>query len=133
MYAVLLLLPLSLGVAILRYRLWDVDLLINKVLVYGALTATLGALYLGSVLGLSALLRGLTGERSTVAIVISTLVAAALFQPLRRRIQTGIDRRFYRRKYDAAQAPAAFSARLREEVHLDAVTADLVAVVECTV
>jgi hypothetical protein len=133
MYAVLLLLPLSIGLAILRYRLWDVDLLINKVLVYGTLTATLGAIYIGSVVGLIALLRGFTGERSTVAIVIATLVAAALFQPLRRRIQSDIDRRFYRRKYDAAQALAAFSARLRDEVDLDAVTADLVAVVDDTV
>jgi hypothetical protein len=132
-FAVMLLLPLSIGVAILRYRLWDVDLLINKVLVYGALTAMLGALYLGSVVGLIALLRGLSGERSTVAIVIATLLSVALFQPLRRRLQTGIDRRFYRRKYDAAQALAAFSARLRDEVDLNAVTADLVAVVDDTV
>jgi hypothetical protein len=132
-YAVMLLIPLSLGVAILRYRLWDVDLLINKVLVYGALTATLGALYIGSVVGLIALLHGFTGERSTVAIVISTLVIVALFQPLRRRIQTDIDRRFYRRKYNAAQALAAFSARLRDEVDLNAVTADLLAVVDDTV
>jgi hypothetical protein len=132
MYAVLLLLPLSLGVAILRYRLWDVDVLINRTLVYGTLTATLGALYLGSIVGLIALLRGFTGERSTVAIVIATLVIVALFQPLRRRIQTDIDRRFYRRKYNAAQALAAFSARLRDEVDLNAVTADLVAVVDET-
>ena len=133
MYAVLLLLPLSFGMAILRYHLWDVDVLINRALVYGTLTATLGALYLGSIVGLIALLRGFTGERSTVAIVIATLVIVALFQPLRRRIQTDIDRRFYRRKYDAAQALAAFSARLRDEVDLNAVTADLVAVVDETV
>jgi hypothetical protein len=119
--------------AILRYRLWDVDLLINKVLVYGALTATLGAIYLGSVVGLIALLRGLTGERSTVAIAVATLLMAALVHPLKRRIQTAIDRRFYRRKYDAAQAVAAFSARLRDEVDLNAVTADLLAVVDQTV
>ena len=131
-YAVMLLIPLSIGLAILRYRLWDVDLLINKVLVYGALTATLGVLYIGSVVGLIALLPSFTGERSTVAIVIATLVAAALVQPLRRRIQTDIDRRFYRRKYDAAQALAAFSARLRDEVDLSAVTADLMAVVDDT-
>jgi hypothetical protein len=131
-YAVLLLIPLSIGVAILRYRLWDVDLLINKVLVYGALTATLGALYIGSVVGLIALLRGLTSERSTVAIAVATLVIAALVQPLKRRIQTDIDRRFYRRKYDAAQALAAFSARLRDEVDLNAVTSDLLAMVDDT-
>jgi hypothetical protein len=132
-HAIMLLIPLSIAVAILRYRLWDVDLLINKVLVYGALTATLGVLYIGSVVGLIALLHGFTGERSTVAIVIATLLIVALFQPLRRRIQTAIDRRFYRRKYNAAQALAAFSARLRDEVDLNAVTADLVAVVDETV
>jgi hypothetical protein len=131
-YVLFVFVPLSIGVALLRYRLWDVDLLINKVLVYGALTATLGVLYIGSVVGLSELLRGLTGERSTVAIVISTLMAAGLVQPLKRRIQTAIDRRFYRRKYDAAQALAAFSARLRDEVELNAVTADLLAVVDET-
>jgi hypothetical protein len=131
-YADMLLLPLSLGLAILRYRLWDVDVLINKVLVYGTLTATLGALYLGSVVGLSALLGGFSGQHSTVALVLATLAIAALVQPLRRRIQRGIDRRFYRRKYDAAQAVAAFSARVREEVELDAVTADLLAVVDET-
>jgi hypothetical protein len=131
--AVMLLIPLTLGVAILRYRLWDVDVLINRALVYGALTATLGALYLGSVAGLTALLPTVSGQHSSVAIVIATLVAAALVQPLRRRIQRGIDRRFYRRKYDAAQALAAFSARLRDEVDLDAVRADLLAVVDDTV
>jgi hypothetical protein len=133
MYAVLLLIPLSLGVAILRYRLWDVDVLINRALVYGTLTATLGALYLGSVAGLIALLRTVSGQHSTLAIVIATLAIAALVQPLRRRLQSDIDRRFYRRKYDAAQALAAFSARLRDEVDLDAVTADLLAVVDQTV
>jgi hypothetical protein len=133
MYAVLLLLPLSIGLAILRYRLWDVDVLINRTLVYGTLTATLGALYLGSIAGLIALLHIVSGQHSTVAIVIATLAIAALVQPLRRRIQSDIDRRFYRRKYDAAQALAAFSARLRDEVDLDAVTADLVAVVDQTV
>jgi hypothetical protein len=132
-YAVLLLIPLAIGVAILRYRLWDVDVLINRALVYSTLTATLGALYLGSVVGLIALLRTVSGQHSTVAIVIATLAVAALFQPLRRRIQSGIDRRFYRRKYDAAQAVAAFSARLRDEVDLNAVTADLLAVVDDTV
>ena len=131
-YAVLLLIPLAIGVAILRYRLWDVDVLINRALVYSTLTATLGALYLGSVVGLIALLRTVSGQHSTVAIVIATLAVAALFQPLRRRIQSGIDRRFYRRKYDAVQALTAFSARLRDEVDLNAVTADLVAVVDDT-
>jgi hypothetical protein len=132
-YAVLLLIPLSIGVAILRYRLWDVDRLINTVLVYSALTATLGALYAGSVVGLIALLRGLSGEGSAVAVAVATLVVAALVQPLRRRMQRAIDRRFYRRKYDAALALAAFGARQREEVDLSAVTADLLAVVDETV
>jgi hypothetical protein len=131
-HAVLLLIPLSIGMAILRYRLWDIDVLINRALVYSTLTATLGAIYIGSVVGLIALLRTISGQHSTVALVIATLAIAALVQPLKRRIQRGIDRRFYRRKYDAAQALTAFSARLRDEVDLNAVTADLLAVVDET-
>jgi len=128
----LLLIPLSFAIAILRYRLWDVDVLINKTLVYGLLTGTLVAVYAGCIVGLQALLRGLFNQTSEVAIVISTLVIAALFQPLRKRIQAGIDRRFFRRKYDAARTLATFSATLRNEVDLDQLREQLVTVVQET-
>jgi len=129
---VLLLIPLSLAFAILRYRLWDVDVLINKTLVYGLLTGILVAVYVGCILGLQALLRGIISQDNSVAIVISTLAIAALFQPLRRRIQRIIDRRFYRSKYDAAKIVAAFSATLREEIELNQLSEQLVAVVQET-
>jgi hypothetical protein len=120
--------PIAVGVAILRYRLYEIDLLINRALVYGSLTATLALVYVGGVVGLQATLRALTGQESTLAIVASTLVIAALFGPLRRRVQALVDRRFYRRKYDAAKTLAAFNARLREETDLDALGDDLVGV-----
>jgi hypothetical protein len=126
------LIPLSFGVAILRYRLWDIDVLINRTLVYGSLTGMLALLYVGLVIGLQFLLRGLINQTSTPAIVVSTLVIAALFQPLRRRIQKVIDRRFYRRKYDAARIVAAFSASLRNEVDLSQLSEELIAVVQET-
>jgi hypothetical protein len=130
----LLLIPLSIGVAILRYRLWDIDIFINRTLVYGALTAMLGALYFGIVTVLEAIFRAITGqeEQPQLAIVISTLVIAALFSPLRHRIQNFIDRRFYRRKYDARKTLEAFSAKLSRETDLDAVSDDLVGVVRDT-
>jgi hypothetical protein len=110
-----LFIPLSFGFAMLRSRLWDIDVLINRTLVYGALTVSLAAVYVGLVIGLSALLRGLISQDNGVAIILSTLAIAALFQPMRSRIQRLIDRRFYRRKYDAARTLAAFSATLRNQ------------------
>jgi hypothetical protein len=103
--------PVAIGFAVLKYRLYDIDLLINRALVYGSLTILLAATYFGGVVGLQSLLRVLTGQESTLAVVASTLVIAALFNPLRRGVQGFVDRRFYRRKYDAAKTLAAFNAR----------------------
>ena len=125
--------PVAVGIAILRYRLYDIDLLINRTLVYGSMTSTLALVYVGSVVGLQAALRGLTGQESTLAVVASTLVIAALFTPLRRRVQAFVDRRFYRRKYDAAKTLAAFNAQLRDETDLDALSEDLARVARSTV
>jgi hypothetical protein len=126
--------PISIGIAILRYRLYEIDTLINRTLVYGALTATLVLVYFGGVTATQAVFRTLTGQEQQpqLAIVVSTLVIAALFTPLRRRIQGFIDRRFYRRKYDAAKTLEAFSAKLRDETDLDALSGDLVGVVRDT-
>ena len=124
--------PISIGIAILRYRLYEIDILINRTLVYGVLTATLVALYFGGIVVLQRLFVFLTGQQSTLAVVASTLLIAALFTPLRRRIQSFIDRRFYRRKYDAAKTLEAFSAHLRDETDLDALSEDLVGVVRET-
>ena len=121
--------PISMGIAILRYRLYDIDVLINRTVVYGTLTATLVALYFGGIVLLQGLFVALTGEQSTLAVVASTLLIAALFTPLRRRIQSFIDRSFYRRKYDAVKTLEAFSAKLRNETDLEALSDDLVGVV----
>jgi hypothetical protein len=130
----LLIIPFSFGIAILRYHLWDIDLVINRTLVYGSVTAMLSLVYFGGVAATEALFRTLTGQerQPQLAIVVSTLIIAALFSPLRRRIQSFIDRRFYRRKYDARKTLEAFSAKLRNETDLDALSDDLVGVVRET-
>jgi len=126
--------PISFAIAIMRYRLWDIDLLINRALVYGALSATLLISYLAIVIFLEVVLRALTGEgQNDLVTVISTLSIAALFAPFRRRVQRGIDRRFYRRKYNAARTVEAFSAGLRQEVELNSLCERLINVVQETV
>jgi hypothetical protein len=126
--------PIAIGLAVLKYRLYDIDVVINLTLVYGSLTAMLVAVYFGGVATTQTILRALTGqtEQPQLAIVVSTLAIAALFNPLRRRIQSFIDRRFYRRKYDARKTLEAFSARLREETDLESLNNDLAGVIRET-
>ena len=132
-YGLILLVPFSIGVAILRSHLYDIDVIVNRALVYGPLTALLVLIYFAGVVGSQYVFRALTDQGSTLAVVASTLAIAALFDPLRRRVQAFIDRRFYRRKYDAARTLAVFSSRLREETDLDELSGDLVRVVRETV
>jgi hypothetical protein len=130
---VLIGLPTAIGVAVLRYRLYDIDVVINRTLVYGSLSVSLVLVYFGGVVSLQYVLRTLTGGSSQLVIVASTLAIAALFNPLRRRIQSIVDRRFYRQKYDAVQVMAGFSTRLRDETDLAQLNGDLVSVVQDTV
>jgi hypothetical protein len=127
-----LLVPLSISIAVVRSHLFDIDVVINRTLVYGSLTAMLIGLYFGAIVVSQRLFVLLTGEKSTLAVVASTLLIAALFTPLRRRIQGFIDRRFYRRKYDARKTLEAFSSKLRDETDLDALSEDLTSVVRET-
>jgi hypothetical protein len=127
-------LPIFTGIAIVRYRLYDIDIIINRTLVYASLTGILALVYFGGVAATQAVLQAFTGQRELpqLVIVASTLVIAALFNPLRRRVQALVDRRFYRRKYDAAKTLSAFNARLREETDLDALSSDVVEVARGT-
>ena len=131
-YLLAVLIPLSIVIALLRYRLWDIDVLVNRTLVYGSLTVLLAGVYFSLIVVLQFLLRGLINQNNAVAIVVSTIAIYALFQPSRRGIQSMIDRRFYRRKYDAAKVLSAFSDTLRQEVDLDQLREHLVAVVQET-
>jgi hypothetical protein len=124
--------PTAVGIAVLRYHLYDIDLIINRTLVYGPLTAMLILVYLGGVVSLQYAFRTLTGQESQLAIVASTLSIAALFNPLSHRVQGFVDRSFYRKKYDAAKTLEAFNARLREETDLDALSSDVVGVARRT-
>jgi hypothetical protein len=131
-YCLMLLIPVSFGVAVLHSRLWEIDVVINRTLVYGSLTAILALVYFGGVTLLQRVFNSLTSQGSTLAVVASTLLIAAMFMPLRRRIQSFIDRRFYRSKYDARKTLEALSAKLRDETNLEALSVDLVGAVRET-
>jgi hypothetical protein len=126
--------PIAVGFAVLKYRLYDIDIIINRTLVYGSLTAILAGIYFGGVTATQTLFRILTGQEELpqLVVVVSTLVIAVLFNPLRRRIQSFIDRRFYRKKYDARKTLEAFSMKLRDETDLETLSDDLVGVVRET-
>jgi hypothetical protein len=121
-----------LGIGIFRFRLWDIDRLVNRTLVYGLLTVLLGAVYAGMVLGLGHLSGGIGARTPSWAVAGATLAVAALFQPARRRVQQAVDRRFNRSKYDAARTIERFSARLRDQIDLDTLVAELLATVDQT-
>jgi hypothetical protein len=126
-------LPVSLAIAITRYRLWDIDVIIRRTLIYSTLTAVLALAYFGSIVSLQSILSAVTGEsRNALATVLSTLAIAALFGPVRSRVQAAIDRRFYRRKYDAARTLAAFGAQARDVVELEQLSGQLLRAVEET-
>ena len=135
MDAFMLFIPLSIGIAVLRARLFDIDVVINRTLVYGSLTLMLVLVYFGGVTATQTLFSALTGQQELpqLAVVVSTLAIAALFNPLRRRVQAFIDRRFYRRKYDARKTLEAFTVRLRDQTNLSALSDDLVGVVRETI
>ena len=123
----------AIGIAVLRYRLYDIDRIINRTLVYGSLTALLGGVYAGSVLVLGQVFGGIGGQLPSWAVAATTLAVAALFQPARRRIQQAVDRRFNRRSYNLAKTIEAYTTRLRDQIDLDTLSAELLAVVDQTV
>ncbi len=129
--------PLAIGIAVLRYRLWDIDAIINKALVHGALTASLVVTYVAGVFGMQLVVGGVTRQvgfqsQQPIVIVVTTLLVAALFRPLRARVQRVVDQRFYRQKYDAQKTLAAFGTTLRSEVDLSQLTEHLLATVQTT-
>jgi hypothetical protein len=124
--------PIAVGIAVLKYRLYDIDVIINRALVYAPLSAMLALVYVGGVVGMQALFRATTGQESTLAVVASTLAIAALFNPLRRRVQSFVDRRFYRNRYDARKTLEEFAVKLRDETDIEALNEDLVGVVQET-
>jgi hypothetical protein len=128
----ILAIPTGIGIAILRYRLWDIDVIIRRTLVYGALTGTLALVYFGLITVLQGILSTISSQQSTISIVLSTLAIAALFNPLRTRLQNFIDQRFYRSKYNAEQALATFSRTARDEVEMERLTSELLGVIQET-